>query len=123
MGPVYRPAARLARYNVPMAIRKPAPPDAPEAQPRVLFPEPLTRPLTVDDWFDLPGDGGVYYELFEGVLLLMNTPARRHQDIMFQLARKMAEVADANGGCAAVAPLGVILSERIGFIPDAIYVS
>ena len=87
----------------------------------VLPPDALDRPLTVDDWFELPGDERV--ELFEGVLLLMTPPSRRHQDATLAIAATFLRLAVAKSGYAGVAPLGVAIEPRIGFEPDVVYVT
>jgi Uma2 family endonuclease len=78
--------------------------------------------LTVDEWFTLPDDGS-QYELFEGVLCRMAPPSRRHQDITLDLAARMRAATRREGGYAGVAPLGVALESRLGFLPDVVYVA
>jgi Uma2 family endonuclease len=89
-------------------------------------PVPSTRAidqrLTVDEWFSLPDDGN-QYELFEGVLCLMAPPSRRHQDITLDLAALIRAETLRGGGYAGVAPLGVALEARLGFLPDVVYVA
>ena len=98
-------------YDTGMAIRRPAP-----IMTRV------DHGLTIDDWFTLPDDGN-QYELFEGVLCLMAPPSRRHQDITLDIATHLRAEARRTGGYAGVAPLGVAMEERLGFLPDVVYVA
>ena len=78
--------------------------------------------LTVDDWWTLPEDGR-QYELLDGMLTLMPTPSRRHQDLAFKLAIQLQGVVDRAGGYVGMAPLGTALSAKIGFEPDIVYVA
>ena len=78
--------------------------------------------LTVDDWWALPEDGR-QYELLDGMLTLMPTPSRRHQDIALDLAVQLKRTVQADGGYVGMAPLGVALTAKIGFEPDLVYVS
>ena len=94
-----------------MAIRQPLP-----------VREPIERPLTVDDWFSMPDDGN-QYELFQGVLVLMTPPARRHQDIVGELYAAFRDLVRVTGGCVGFAPLGVALAEHLGLLPDIAYVT
>jgi Uma2 family endonuclease len=85
-------------------------------------PEAVDLPLTVDDWFTWPDDGH-QYELFEGVLLRMSPPSRKHQDAVGEVFIGMKDASRASGGYVAVAPLGIALEERLGFLPDVVYVA
>ena len=78
--------------------------------------------LTVEDWWALPEDGR-QYELLDGMLTLMPPPNLRHQLTLTQLIIEFGLYARRFGGVAAVAPLGVALSSKIGFEPDLVYVS
>jgi Uma2 family endonuclease len=77
--------------------------------------------LTVEDWFTLPEDGR-QYELLEGVLVVVPPPSRSHQDIAGELFHRLKSHISAHGAYAGIAPLGVALSEHVGFEPDVVYV-
>jgi Uma2 family endonuclease len=85
-------------------------------------PEAVDLPVTVDDWFTWPDDG-CQYELFEGVLLRMSPPSRKHQDAVVRFVVGLESAARASGGYVGVAPLGIALEERLGFLPDVVYVA
>ncbi len=85
-------------------------------------PEAVDRALTVDDWFTAPDDG-FQYELFEGVLLRMAPPSRKHQDVVGEIFISLKNGCRTSGGYVAVAPLGIALEERLGFLPDVVYVA
>ena len=57
------------------------------------------------------------------MLLLVPSPDREHQDIAGEIFFHLKLIARDNGGYAAMAPLGVALSEHTGFEPDVVYVS
>lgn len=78
--------------------------------------------LTVDDWFALPDDGR-QYELYEGRLLLAASPTRSQQDALAAIFVRVYLLVQQQGGYAGMAPLGVALSEHVGFEPDIVYVA
>lgn len=98
-------------YTAAMALRQPLP--TPPHEP---------QPLTVDDWFAMPDDGR-QYELFEGVLILVTPPGRRHQDILRRLIVTFDRLTAAHGGYVGFAPMGVALAARFGLEPDLVYVA
>jgi Uma2 family endonuclease len=113
-----------------VAIRKPAPPPELERERALVerelaFYRWLMTPrgeLTIEDWFSMPDDGK-QYELFEGKLVLMTAPGKRHQRILKKIIASFDRYEDEHGGFAVMAPFGVGLSEQMGFEPDAVYVT
>ena len=69
------------------------------------------KKYTVHDIYDLPED--VRMELIDGILYDMAAPSSRHQRIVFQLGRKLADFLDARkGGCEVfVAPFAVFVND------------
>lgn len=69
------------------------------------------RKHTVQEIYDLPED--VRMELIDGILYDMAAPSSRHQRIVFQLGRKLADFLDARkGGCEVfVAPFAVFVND------------
>ena len=107
-------------YTERMAIRQPRTRERLRLRPVSIDMPP--EGLTVDDWFALPDDG-YQYELYEGVLVLMSAPSRIHQDIVVALLARLYSLATATGAYASVGPLGVVLSQKLGFLPDVVYVT
>ena len=83
-----------------------------------------TRKLTYDDLCRMPDDGN-RYELIEGELYLMPSPAWWHQGLSMRLVRFFLAYLDPRGmgdGLFA-APLDVRLSEPTTVQPDLIYIA
>ncbi|MFN0094194.1 MAG: Uma2 family endonuclease [Dehalococcoidia bacterium] len=99
-----------------MVMQAPARPATPD-----LYGDP-SRPFTAEDWWAMP-ETAERYELLHGVLVLMPSPSRKHQDATLDLAVALRRFADSDGGWAGVSPLGVTLSDDVVFEPDAMYVS
>jgi Uma2 family endonuclease len=93
------------------------------AQASALLPDlaPGDRALTVEEWFALPDDGR-QYELYEGRLLLVASPTRSHQDALGNIFVAFKLFTREAGGYVGIAPLGVALSQFVGFEPDLVYV-
>ena len=65
---------------------------------------------TVDDIYGLPD--GVRAELIDGEMYMMAPPGTRHQEILFEISRKIADYIDLKkGGCKVfIAPFAVFLN-------------
>lgn len=75
------------------------------------MPLPKEDYYTVEDIYALPN--GKRAELIDGQIYYMAPPTRRHQRIVFQLSRKIADYIDKKGGSCEVniAPFAVFLNE------------
>jgi Uma2 family endonuclease len=62
-------------------------------------------------------------ELIYGRLYLSPSPSPRHQFLVFELGRRLADIADGNGGITLVAPLDVFLADHSVVQPDVLYLS
>lgn len=80
------------------------------------------RAFTAEDWWAMPEDGN-RYELLNGALIVMPAPSFEHQKVALRIAAALLAHADATGGEAGMAPLGVTLSQDLVFEPDAMYVA
>lgn len=86
-----------------------------------VTPYPFGQSLTVDDWFVLPDDGN-RYELLQGMLVLLPWPGFEHQDAVGCVTLALYDAAARSGG-RSNSGVGVVLSPRTAFMPDAIYIS
>jgi Uma2 family endonuclease len=62
-------------------------------------------------------------ELLYGRLVLMTSPAVRHQEVVIRLARHLLDFADRNQGRAILSPMDVRLADHSVVQPDLIYVT
>jgi Uma2 family endonuclease len=86
-------------------------------------PNPLnnTQLSTWEDYLALPDDG-LRYELLEGVLCMVPSPSRIHQEIVGQLHLQIAQhLKYRNLGKVFIAPFDVKLSDTNVVQPDLIY--
>lgn len=83
---------------------------------------PATSNWTVEMVHTLPDDGN-RYEVVDGELFVTPSPSMAHQDAAFQLARLLADYADATGvGHVVMAPSDVIYGVRTMVEPDVFVV-
>ena len=66
------------------------------------MPLPKEQNYTSKDYWNLPE--GTRAELIDGQFYSMAPPSRLHQDIVFQIARKLADHIDLKGGKCKVYP-------------------
>jgi len=79
-------------------------------------------PLTYDDYLHLPPDRR--WELVGGVPKVVPSPNTRHQDIVVELVRLIANHLKRHGGGRVfVAPFDAVLSDIDVFQPDVVFVS
>jgi len=81
------------------------------------------RKWTYEDYLALPDDGN-RYEIIEGVLYMVNAPGIKHQFIVSEINRQMANfVIEHNLGCVLTAPFEVHLAEDTRPVqPDIIFI-
>ena len=81
-----------------------------------------TPRLTYDDYCNTPDDER--WELIDGELFMAPSPTTRHQVVLLQLFRPLADFVDAATlGTVFVAPLDVVLSDTSVLQPDIIFIS
>jgi Uma2 family endonuclease len=78
-------------------------------------------PYREADYLALPDEPRC--ELLYGRLVLMTSPALRHQEVVGRLLRFLLDFADRNQGRAIVSPMDVRLADHSIVQPDLIYVS
>jgi Uma2 family endonuclease len=84
---------------------------------------PGGRGLTYADYAALPDDGH-RYQLVEGELVVTPSPTRWHQEVIGTMYRQLSEhVQRLNLGQVFIAPLDVLLSDRVVLQPDLFFVS
>lgn len=82
--------------------------------------ELLQRRLTLADYEALPDDQD--YEIIDGVLYVAPSPFYGHQTILFQLARWIADHADASGLGQVVLDADLIVDDRGTYLsPDIMF--
>jgi Uma2 family endonuclease len=82
-----------------------------------------THLLSYDDYAAI--DDGLRYQVIEGELVLMTSPARRHQWIVPLIWQALHQYAKTAGGAAYIAPFDVVLrAERPAVVlqPDVLFV-
>jgi Uma2 family endonuclease len=83
----------------------------------------VPRPLTVDDYRELPA-GPPYYQLVEGDILMAPSPDLFHQDVLLNLAVILRNYLQQHPlGSVHLAPSDVQLSELNVYQPDLYFVS
>ena len=73
---------------------------------------------TIEDYDDIPE--GQYAELYEGRIIMFQSPSLQHQDIVLDIGMMLRDYVDMNGGqCRTyVAPIDCRLDDKTVFIPD-----
>ena len=85
--------------------------------------KPAARPLTTDDFRQLP-EGPPYYQLIEGELFMSPSPIRYHQDILQNACFHLRGYLERNPiGTIHIAPSDVELSDLNVYEPDLYFVS
>lgn len=100
-------------YNRPMAVVY-------ETDPPFAVRTEL-GPYREADYLALPDEPRC--ELLYGRLVLMTSPALRHQEVVGRLLRLLLDFADRNQGRAIVSPMDVRLADHSVVQPDLMYVS
>lgn len=59
--------------------------------------------MTAEEFFGLPDDGR-WYELVDGIVFMSPSPTPRHQQVMLEIARQLANYLDLH-------PVGIVLAE------------
>lgn len=78
-------------------------------------------PLVYEDLESFPNDN-LRREILGGELYVTPSPIPRHQSIVLEIARALADYADGTGGKAYVSPLDTVLDAQNVVEPDVIYV-
>jgi Uma2 family endonuclease len=82
-----------------------------------------TRKLTYEDFARIPEDRQ-RHEILDGVHVVSPAPTVPHQDLVFAVARKVADFAEVRGlGKVYVAPLDVVLAEHDIVEPDVLFIA
>lgn len=80
-------------------------------------------PMTVDDYLSLPADAP-RCELVEGVLHVTPAPSRPHQDLVFEIARRLdAHARRRKLGRMMISPFDVVLGPTTVVQPDVLFVA
>jgi Uma2 family endonuclease len=83
---------------------------------------PQATGLTVADLEAMPEDM-VIRNLIDGELFVTPAPTTRHQRVVVEFIRALADYSDAHGGVVLTAPCAVRLSDRDVPEPDVLYVT
>ena len=77
---------------------------------------------TYKDYCATPDDER--YELLDGNLMMVPAPNRKHQEVLFRLARKLGDFTEEHRlGTVYVAPFDVVLSDTDVVQPDVLFIS
>jgi Uma2 family endonuclease len=79
-------------------------------------------PLVYEDLESFPDDG-LRREILAGELYVTPSPIPRHQKVVLEVARALADYAEQAGGEAYIAPLDTVLSAQNVVEPDVVYVA
>jgi Uma2 family endonuclease len=85
-----------------------------------LAPRSGLGPYRETDYLGLPDEPRC--ELLYGRLLVTPAPTARHQHLVLNLARVLADCADRQGDRALVSPIDVVLADHSVVQPDVVYV-
>ena len=79
--------------------------------------------LTIDDLTALPDDDGNIYELIEGELIVSSAPSIKHQRVIMNLGKEIANYLDRNPLGEVLPTPGVIFDRHNSVIPDLVFVT
>lgn len=79
-------------------------------------------PHVYEDLESFPDDG-LRREILGGELYVTPSPIPRHQNVVLEFARRLADYAEKAGGKTYIAPLDTVLSAQNVVEPDVIYIA